>query len=92
MLALYIAGGIATYLGIGLKCASSSINVSIKNGYTKDRIAKDACWAFWLWPCWFMDVGTDEFIFGIADKRVNQKQLKAAEEEELNKIIIEEGL
>jgi len=92
MLALYIAAGIATYLGIGLKCASKSIDASIRRQYSDSRASSDACWAFFLWPVWLVDDGADEIVYKIASNRKQRYLLAAAQEEEINKIILEERL
>lgn len=92
MLALYIAMGAAAYLGIGLQCASKSIDTSIRKDYTKDRTASDACWAFFLWPMWFIDDGIDEIVLSISSGRKETKLLEAARQEEIDKIILEEEL
>ena len=92
MLALYILGGIVTYLGIGTKAAHMTIDHYADKGYKRSKISEQAQLALFLWP-WWLVVDAPNILFKKRIKRVQlETKQRKQQEKEVEQYLLEAGL
>jgi hypothetical protein len=87
MLALYIIGGVATYIAVGAKCASVDINDSIDNECSKDYIVKNAMISMWGWPWWMVSEYPRQLICRLVDRKRSARTQRLETEKEVQKLL-----
>ena len=82
MIALYILGSTALYLGIGAKAARVDIEDSIDNEVSAKGVARYAARTFMFWPVWVLSDGIRIWHKPYVARRImERKELDAAEKE-----------
>lgn len=87
MIALYILGGMALYLGIGTKCAKIDIDDSIKNEHPKETITGNAVFAMWAWPWWVITELPRQLLERATEKRMAANKLQLENDIEVQKLL-----
>ena len=87
MLAVYILGGLAMYLGVGIKCAKIDIKDSIKNNCDKKLVIKNAVRSLWFWPHWLVTEYPRQLLEKQVERDLEINRLKLESDKEVQKLL-----
>ena len=87
MIALYVLGVAAVYLGIGSQCANLDIRDSVRNDCGLKETTHNALIAMWGWPFWVIIELPRQLLELRVEKSMAKAQLKLESDREVEKLL-----